>query len=475
MKQHLDFKKCQKNLFDRNTTCLEVVKSYLERIKDNNDLNIFIEVFEEESISRAKNIDKKITNKSAGKLAGMIVAIKDNICYKNHNVSAASKILKNFKSTFSATVIERLIQEDAIIIGRLNCDEFAMGSTNENSSFGPVKNPLNNKLTPGGSSGGCAAAVAANLCHVALGSDTGGSIRQPASFCGVMGLKPTYGMVSRHGLIAYASSFDQIGPISKSAYEIDIVMKTISGRDDYDTTCVFDNKDYETPSLDLSKMKIAIIKEASYHNLLHADVKNSFSKLIESLSSDGHEISQISMSILNYLVPAYYILTTAEASSNLSRYDGIKYGETQRKEINHWEAVIKKTRSLGFGKEVKRRILLGTFVLSEGYYDNYYSKAQKIRRIVQEKTEEILNEFDFILLPTSPTIPFNLNQKHKDPTVMYLQDVFTVQSNLSGHPSLSVPIFQYKEDGPVGAQLIGKKLSDQTLLEYGNFILKNYV
>ena len=378
MKQHLDFKTCQKNLFDRNTTCLEVVKSYLKRIKDNNDLNIFIEVFEEESISRAKNIDKKITNKSAGKLAGMIVAIKDNICYKNHNVSAASKILKNFKSTFSATVIERLIQEDAIIIGRLNCDEFAMGSTNENSSFGPVKNPLNNKLTPGGSSGGCAAAVAANLCHVALGSDTGGSIRQPASFCGVMGLKPTYGMVSRHGLIAYASSFDQIGPISKSAYEIDIVMKTISGRDDYDTTCVFDNKDYETPSLDLSKMKIAIIKEASYHNLLHADVKNSFSKLIESLSSDGHEISQISMSILNYLVTAYYILTTAEASSNLSRYDGIKYGETQRKEIKHWEAVIKKTRSLGFGKEVKRRILLGTFVLSEGYYDNYYSKAQKL-------------------------------------------------------------------------------------------------
>ena len=284
-----------------------------------------------------------------------------------------------------------------------------MGSTNENSSFGPVKNPLNNKLTPGGSSGGCAAAVAANLCHVALGSDTGGSIRQPASFCGVMGLKPTYGMVSRHGLIAYASSFDQIGPISKSAYEIDIVMKIISGRDDYDTTCVFDSKDYETPSLDLSKMKIAIIKEASFHNLLHADVKNSFSKLIESISSDNHEISQISMPILNFLVPAYYILTTAEASSNLSRYDGIKYGETQRKEINHWEEVIKKTRSLGFGKEVKRRILLGTFVLSEGYYDNYYSKAQKLEELFKKKLK-ILNEFDFCFIATSPTIPFNLNQ-----------------------------------------------------------------
>ncbi len=475
MKKHLDFDKCQNFYLDRTVTCLEVVKSCLERIEKKKNLNIFVEVFEEESISRAIQIDKKIINKSAGKLAGMIVAIKDNICYKNHSVSAASKILKNFQSTFSATVIERLVKEDAIIIGRLNCDEFAMGSTNENSSFGPVKNPLNNKLTPGGSSGGCAAAVAANLCHVALGSDTGGSIRQPASFCGVMGLKPTYGMVSRHGLIAYASSFDQIGPISKSAHEIDIVMKIISGRDDYDTTCVFDKKDYETPSLDLSKMKIAIIKEASFHNLLHPDVKKSFSKLIESISSDGHKISQISMPILNYLVPAYYILTTAEASSNLSRYDGIKYGETQRKDINHWETVIKKTRSLGFGKEVKRRILLGTFVLSEGYYDNYYSKAQKIRRIVQEKTEEILNEFDFILLPTSPTIPFNLNQKHKDPTVLYLQDVFTVQSNLSGHPSLSVPIFQFRKDGPIGAQLIGKKLSDQTLLKYGDFILKNYV
>ena len=475
MKKHSDFIKCQKNIFDRNVTCLEVVKSYLERIEKKNNLNIFVEVFEEESISRAKQIDKKIINKSAGKLAGMIVAIKDNICYKNHNVSAASKILKNFKSTFSATVIKRLIEEDAIIIGRLNCDEFAMGSTNENSFYGPVKNPLNNNLTPGGSSGGCAAAVAANLCHVALGSDTGGSVRQPASFCGVIGLKPTYGMVSRHGLIAYASSFDQIGPISKSSYEIDIVMKIISGKDEYDTTCVFDKKDYENSRRDLSKMKIAIIKEASFHNLLHADVKKSFSKLIESVSSDGHKISQISMPVLNYLVPAYYILTTAEASSNLSRYDGIKYGETQRKEINHWETVINKTRSLGFGKEVKRRILLGTFVLSEGYYDNYYSKAQKIRRIVQEKTDEILNEFDFILLPTSPTVPFNLNQKYKDPTVLYLQDVFTVQSNLSGHPSLSIPIFQYRNDAPVGAQLIGKKLSDQTLLEYGDFIMKNYV
>ena len=475
MKKHLDFKTCQKKIFDRSVTCLEVVESYLERIEKKKNLNIFIEVFEEESISIAKQIDKKIINKSAGKLAGMVVAIKDNICYKNHSVSAASKILKNFKSTFSATVIERLIEEDAIIIGRLNCDEFAMGSTNENSSFGPVKNPLNNSLTPGGSSGGCAAAVAANLCHVALGSDTGGSIRQPASFCGVVGLKPTYGMVSRHGLIAYASSFDQIGPISKSVEEIDIVMKIISGSDDYDTTCIFEKNDYETTSPDFSKMKIAIIKEAAFHNLLHEDVKKSFSKLIKSLSSEGHEISQISIPILNYLVPSYYILTTAEASSNLSRYDGIKYGESQRQEIKDWETVIKKTRSLGFGKEVKRRILLGTFVLSEGYYDDYYSKAQKIRRIVKDKTDEILNEFDFILLPTSPTTPFALNQEHKDPTVLYLQDVFTVQSNLSGHPSLSVPIFQYKKDGPVGAQLIGKKLSDKTLLKYGDFILKNHV
>jgi len=465
----------QKSLFAGHTSCLDIVSNFLQKIEEQKHLNIFLEVFTQESISLAKKIDKKIKNNSGGKLAGLVLGIKDNICYKNHFITASSKILKNFQSTYSATVIDRLLKEDAIIIGRINCDEFAMGSTNENSAYGVVKNPLNTQLTPGGSSGGCAAAVSANLCHITLGSDTGGSIRQPASFCDVIGLKPSYGMVSRHGLIAYASSFDQIGPIGKSIDDLDKVMEVISGKDDFDSTCVFSKRDYKKEFSIPKKMKISVIKDAAQHTLLHKDVKNSFSTLLKNLKKSGHEVSYVDMPILKYLVPTYYILTTAEASSNLARYDGVRYGYSERSKKNNWEELIKKTRSGGFGKEVKRRILLGTFVLSEGFYDNYYSKAQKIRRLVQEQTHEILRHSDFILLPTSPTVPFKLNEKYKDPTTLYLQDVFTVQANLSGSPSLSIPILKYKHDSPIGAQLIGGKTKDKELLAFGNQILKNYV
>ncbi len=475
MKKHTTLKNLQKHLFAGQTTCSELVRGFLKRIQEKQNLNIFLEVFSDEATLLAKKIDQKIKNKTAGRLAGLVVGIKDNICYKDHIVTAASKILKNFQSTYSATVIDRLLKEDAIIIGRINCDEFAMGSTNENSAYGAVKNPLNADLVPGGSSGGCAAAVSTNLCHITLGTDTGGSIRQPAAFCDVIGFKPSYGMVSRHGLIAYASSFDQIGPISQSVEDIDEVMKIISGTDNFDSTCVFSREDYNTSFKTPKKMKISVIKDAAEHHLLHPDVKRSFSKLLEKIKHFGHQIKYVEMPILNYLVPTYYILTTAEASSNLARYDGVKYGMSKRKDINHWEALIKQTRSKGFGKEVKRRVLLGTFVLSEGYYDNYYSKAQKIRRLVQEKTQEILKSSDFILLPTSPTTPFKLAEEHKDPTILYLQDVFTVQANLSGNPAMSIPIFKYKTDGPVGAQLIGKTGKDRELLSLGNHILKNYV
>ena len=475
MTNYSNLQSLQKSLFAGKTTCLEVVRVFLKRIEEKKNLNIFLEVFNQESISLAQKIDKKIKNKSSGKLAGLVLGIKDNICYKDHEVTASSKILKNFQSTYSATVIERLLKEDAIIIGRINCDEFAMGSTNKNSAYGEVKNPLNPELTPGGSSGGCAAAVSANLCHVTLGSDTGGSIRQPASFCNVVGLKPSYGMVSRHGLIAYASSFDQIGPIGKSIDDLDKVMEVVSGKDDFDSTCVFSKKDYNKSVAIPKKMQISVIKDAARHKLLHNDVRNSFTELLKNIKKFGHEIKYIDMPILKYLVPTYYILTTAEASSNLARYDGVRYGHSKRSKEKNWDELIKKTRSEGFGKEVKRRILLGTFVLSEGYYDNYYSKAQKIRRLVKEQTSEILQSSDFILLPTSPTIPFKLNEKYKDPTILYLQDVFTVQANLSGNPSLSIPILKYKKDSPIGAQLIGRKSQDKKLLAFGNQILKNYV
>ena len=475
MSHYSNLQNLQKNFSKGTISCLDVVNNFIEKIEKKKNLNVFLEVFSKEAIDLAKKIDKKIKNNSAGKLAGLVIGIKDNICYKDHFVTASSKILKNFQSKYSATVIERLLKHDAIIIGRINCDEFAMGSTNKNSAYGLVKNPLNTELTPGGSSGGCAAAVSANLCHVALGSDTGGSIRQPAAFCDVIGLKPTYGMVSRHGLVAYASSFDQIGPIGKSIHDIDKVMEVMLGRDDFDSTCVFSKSDYKKDFSIPKKMSISVIKDAVHHESLHKDVRTSFSNLLEKLKDLGHDIKYIDMPILKYLVPAYYILTTAEASSNLARYDGIRYGYSERSKKKNWDELIKKTRAKGFGKEVKRRILLGTFVLSEGYYDNYYSKAQKVRRLVKEQTNKILQSSDFILLPTSPTVPFKLNKKHKDPTILYLQDVFTVQANLSGNPCLSIPISKYKNDAPVGAQLLGKKTNDRELLAIGNYILKNYV
>ena len=450
-----------------SNNCVDTVKEFIKRIHNKKDLNIFLEVFEEEALLNAAAIDKKIKNKSAGKLAGCVIAIKDNICYKGHTITAASKILNNFNSLYSSTVIERLIQEDAIIIGRLNCDEFAMGSTNENSAYGPTKNPLNPINTPGGSSGGSAAAVSADLCHLAIGSDTGGSVRQPAAFCGVVGFKPTYGMLSRHGLIAYASSFDQIGPISKCLNTIDLFMRIVAGADSFDTTCVFKkgycDKDIKTKN---KKQTIVIVENTINHKSISNEVKDLFLNFVEKIKKEGHSIKYINLPLLDYLVPAYYILSTAEASSNLARYDGIKYG-FRSTNAESWESVIKISRSKGFGKEVKRRILLGSFVLSEGYYSNYYSKAQKVRRLIKEETDELLNNNNFILTPTSPVLPFKLGMKKKDPTEMYLQDVFTVQSNLTGNPSISIPI---KKNFPVGAQLIGKFGGDMELIRFSKHI-----
>ena len=462
-----------KNAIQANEiNCLGLVKFYIKQIEKSKQLNAFVETFEKEAIDRAILIDEKITNGTAGKLAGMIIGIKDNICYKNHKSTAASKMLLNFESIYSATVIERLLNEDAIIIGRLNCDEFAMGSANENSVYGPVKNPIDNSKVPGGSSGGAAAAVAANLCLAALGSDTGGSIRQPSSFCGVVGLKPTYSRVSRFGLIAFASSFDQIGPITNTVEDAAILLEVIAGKDDYDSTSSSKKVEVYTEFKPTKPKKIAYFSETLQMDGLDKEVKLAIEKQIDSLRQQGNVVEPVSFPYLDYLVPTYYVISTAEASSNLARYDGVHYGY-RSKNAGDLDSTYTKTRTTGFGKEVQRRIMLGTFVLSAGYHDAYYTKAQKMRRILQEKTNEILQEYDFVLSPTTPHTAFKIGRKVKNPTSMYLEDIFTVLANLSGNPAISLPLSKDSNGMPFGTQLIGKPFCEAELLNFSHHIMNS--
>lgn len=466
----LNIEKLKVDLKSGLITCKELTEEAIKQISENHRLNSFLEVFESSALAQALVIDEKIKAGTEGKLAGVIVGLKDNICYKGHKVSASSKILEGFESLYSATVVERLIAEDAIIIGRLNCDEFAMGSSNENSAFGNVLNPLNNSCVPGGSSGGAAAAVAAGLCHVSLGSDTGGSIRQPASFTGTVGLKPTYGRVSRYGLIAYASSFDQIGPITKTVQDAALILEVISGKDKHDNTCSSEKvESYSSQINEIKKYKIAYIKECVEAEGIDSEVKQIILNQIETLKSLGHSVEAISFPYLDYLVPTYYVLTTAEASSNLSRFSGIHYGH--RTQItSDLENTYKKSRSEGFGKEVKRRIMLGTFVLSSGYYDAYYSKGQKVRRIIHEKTKDIFKTFDFILTPSTPGTAFEFGKNSADPIKMYLEDIFTVQANIAGIPAISVPCGNHSNGLPVGLQLMCNYFEESKLLNLASKI-----
>ncbi|MCD8529259.1 MAG: Asp-tRNA(Asn)/Glu-tRNA(Gln) amidotransferase subunit GatA, partial [Chitinophagales bacterium] len=427
----------------------EVVRYYLNQIEQNKQLNAFLEVFGEEAIERAKALSKK---ESKGKLYGLVIGIKDNICYANHTVSASSKMLEHFTSLFSATVVERLLAEDAIIIGRLNCDEFAMGGSNENSAFGAVKNAQDHTRVSGGSSGGSAVAVQANLCHATLGSDTGGSIRQPASFCNVVGIKPSYGRVSRHGLIAFASSFDQIGPITKSIDDAKIILEVINGKDHFDSTAIQNKAEHYT--LNNNKTyKIAYFKQCIGSKGLDSKVKNHFNHLIETLKEKGHKVEAVEFPLLDYVIPTYYVLTTAEASSNLSRYDGVHYGYRSPNAKN-MEEVYTMSRTEGFGKEVKNRIMLGTFVLSAGYYDAYYTKAQKVRKMLKNAVDELYKNYDFILSPTAPTPAFKLGEKNQDPVTMYLEDIFTVLANLVGNPAISLPLYKNNEGLGIGMQFM---------------------
>jgi aspartyl-tRNA(Asn)/glutamyl-tRNA(Gln) amidotransferase subunit A len=398
--------------------------------------------------------------------AGLVIGIKDNICYKDHEVSAASKILEGFESLYSATAVQRLLEEDAIIIGRLNCDEFAMGSTNENSAFGSVRNPINEEHVPGGSSGGAAAAVRAGLCWGALGSDTGGSVRQPASLTGIVGLKPTYGRISRYGLIAFASSFDQIGVLAQNTPDAGRILEVIAGPDDYDSTTTsapVPNLSSVSPSK--KKHNIAYLTDCLEHDHLQDDIKTATHELIDQLQSAGHQVTGVDFPYIDHVVPTYYILSTAEASSNLARYDGIHYGY-RTPNANNLDETYELSRSEGFGKEVKRRIMLGTFVLSAGYYEAYFGKAQKARRLIAEKTGEILEEHDFIVLPTTPSTAPEIGDHTKDPVTMYLSDIFTVQANLSGLPAITVPLSTDSNGLPFGIQLIGNKHCEKQLLSF---------
>ncbi|MFC3856046.1 Asp-tRNA(Asn)/Glu-tRNA(Gln) amidotransferase subunit GatA [Chitinophaga sp. GCM10012297] len=461
-------------LYAGKTTCEAVVRMYLDRIEQARHLNAYLEVFTEDALAQARSLDEKIQKgERPGLLAGVVIGIKDVICYKGHKVSAASKILEGFTSLYNATAVERLLAEGAVIIGRLNCDEFAMGSTNENSAYGKVLNALDNTRVPGGSSGGSAVAVQAGLCQVSLGSDTGGSVRQPADFCGIVGLKPTYGRVSRHGLIAYASSFDQIGIFGSNIADVAVVLQVISGPDAYDSTASQSEvPDYQAELRHNKSRKFAYLKDALHHEGLDTEMRGGFESFFEQLKAEGHTVEGVNFDYLDYVVAAYYVLTTAEASSNLSRFDGVKYGYRTPREGLDLNDFYKKSRSEGFGKEVKRRILLGTFVLSAGYYDAYFTKAQQVRRLVMEKMQRILSEYDAILLPTVPSTAFKIGEKMDDPIAMYLADIYTVLANLTGVPAISVPLHRHSNGMPYGLQIITKEFDERNLLQIAHNMLQ---
>jgi len=459
-----------KEAISSGDTVVSILERYLTAINENKNLNAFLEVFEDSAREQAEIVDQKIKDGTAGKLAGMVIGLKDNMCYKGHVVSASSKILEGFESLFTGTAVERLLAEDAVIIGRLNCDEFAMGSSNENSAFGPVLNPRNPKTVPGGSSGGSAAAVAAGMCTAALGSDTGGSIRQPASFTGTYGLKPTYGRISRHGLIAYASSFDQIGPFTNSLEDSALLLEVMAGSDDYDATASTQEVDNYTALGEEKKYKVAVIAESLEMEGIDPEIKKTLEDTMKNLTDSGHQVETVSFPYLDYMVPTYYVLTTAEASSNLARFDGVHYGH-RSDSAEGVEETYKKSRSEGFGIEVQRRIMAGTFVLSHGYYDAYYTKGQRVRRVLQDKTNEIFENYDIILLPTTPTTAFELDAV-SDPIAMYLQDIYTVHANLSGNPAISLPVGEHSNGLPFGIQVIGDHFKEKEMLNFSSILEK---
>ena len=463
------------NLQSGQTTVVEAVRFFVEAASSGASLNAWLTIYKDEALAIAKKLDEHI---AAGQpllpLHGVIVGLKDVIAYKQHPLSAASKMLENFHSIFDATVVEKLHQAGAIILGRQNCDEFAMGSSNENSAYGPVKNGIDPNRVPGGSSGGSAVAVQMNHCMISLGSDTGGSVRQPADFCGVVGLKPSYGRISRYGLIAYASSFDQIGIFAKSVGDAAVVLEIIAGPDNFDSTV----SEQPVPTYSSvindpsSKKRIAYFKDALEHPSLDPEIKAAIYTSIDNLQKAGYTVEGISFDMLDLVVPTYYVLTTAEASSNLSRYDGVKFGHRSSADNKDLTALYKNARSEGFGKEVKRRIMLGTFVLSAGYFDAYFTKAQQIRKLLVDGASQIFKNYDAVILPTVPTTAFLIGDHAKDSVAMFLADIYTVYANLVGIPAISIPLYKHSNGLPFGLQVMCAPFEEETLLQLSTDIQK---
>jgi aspartyl-tRNA(Asn)/glutamyl-tRNA(Gln) amidotransferase subunit A len=465
----------QAALIAGETSCKQAVAFYLDQISRHASLNAFLEVFEQAAKNRAIELDElQAKGKVLGKLHGVVVGIKDVLCYDGHKVSAASKILANYTAVYSATAVQKLLDEGAIIIGRQNCDEFAMGSSSENSAYGPVKNALDTSRVPGGSSGGSAVAVQANLCMVSLGSDTGGSVRQPADFCGVVGLKPSYGRISRYGLIAYASSFDQIGIFSNTVQDAALVLEVIAGQDHFDSTV--SNKDVPSyssaiaanneQSIVAKPKRIAYFKETLSHPGLDPEIKKQIEDYLASLVAKGYAVEAIDFDLLSFLVPTYYVLTTAEASSNLSRFDGIKFGHRTKDKIEDLADLYKKSRTEGFGAEVQRRILLGTFVLSAGYFDAYFTKAQQVRQKLVDLTTNLFSKYEILVSPTVPSPAFKLGENNHSATEMFLADIYTVYANLVGIPAISIPLFKHSNGMPFGLQVMSAAFNEVQLLQF---------
>lgn len=453
--------------------CIKLVEDYLARIVAAEKLNAFLAVYADRARERAKTIDAKIQNGTAGKLAGAVIAVKDILALKGERLTCGSRILENFVSPYDATVIQKLEAADAIIVGKTNMDEFAMGSSNENSAFGAVKNPINSDYVPGGSSGGSAAAVAANLAMAALGTDTGGSIRQPAALCGVVGIKPTYGRVSRFGLVAFASSLDQVGPLTNSVEDTARILEVISGHDERDSTSA------AVPVEEFSKLlngdikgKVIGLPKEYLSDGVQKEIRDAIATATSRLQKAGALIKEVSLPHTRYAIATYYIICTAEASSNLARYDGARYGH-RAPDAKSLEEMYVKSRSEGFGPEVKRRIMLGTYVLSAGYYDAYYRRAQKVRTLIRRDFEQAFTQCDVLLTPTTPTTAFKLGAKTADPLEMYLADIFTVSSNLAGIPALSLPAGVDANGLPIGLQIIGKAFDEKNILQVAHFLESN--
>jgi aspartyl-tRNA(Asn)/glutamyl-tRNA(Gln) amidotransferase subunit A len=466
----------RQDLLEEKTNCKDIVTEYLRRIKATQNLNIYLEVFAEEALQRAAALDaqRATAPESIGRLHGLVISIKDVLCYEGHKVTAASKILEGFESLFTATALQRLLDEDAIIIGRVNCDQFAMGSSNENSVYGPTRNPIDERRVPGGSSGASAAAVAAGTCLASIGSDTGGSVRQPAGFCGIVGLKPSYGRISRYGLLAYASSFDQIGILSQNVEDAALLLEIMAGEDVRDSTSSQRPVErYSEAKAFEGQARIAYFGQSIENEGVDSEIKTAMNDLIGALRTKGHVVSSVPFDLMEYIIPAYYVLTTAEASSNLSRYDGVRYGH-RAKDAATLEETYTHSRSEGFSEEVKRRIMLGTYVLSSGYYDAYYAQAQRARRLIAERTSAILKDFDFILMPVSPIAPWAIGEKTNDPVAMYLADIYTVQANMVGLPAIALPLARHENGLPIGVQFMAGKFEESKLLSFAGKIFKDF-